>query len=224
MRSIPGILSLLCVQQFCHLPHSICCLSAATLFKQKTIDDDDDVRVRGEDLIQKKRGGLDKNVVYLLKKREEEIAHWMRGEDWEHYALFFLPIQCLMYLILLNVRQIVSILFSDLFKYLQNVLINGKFFSFLSPSPFFSLFPPFAIESLHIIRTKTMSLSHQKWAQIFLFSFFLKLFPHTCHRTPWALSVFFSIQWRVSEKEREISHCLYLISISYTYILRGKIF
>ena len=35
-------------------------------------------------------------------------------------------IQYLMYLILLNVRQIASILFSDLFKYLQNVLINGK--------------------------------------------------------------------------------------------------
>lgn len=36
------------------------------------------------------------------------------------------PFQYLMYLILLNVRQIASILFSDLFKYLQNVLINEK--------------------------------------------------------------------------------------------------
>jgi hypothetical protein len=46
--------------------------------------------------------------------------------------VFLLSIQCLMYLILLNVHQIVSILFSDLFKYLQNVLINGIFLTQLS--------------------------------------------------------------------------------------------
>lgn len=40
---------------------------------------------------------------------------------------FVFVVVCLIYLILLNVRQIDSILFSDLFKYLQYVTMNEKF-------------------------------------------------------------------------------------------------
>lgn len=74
----------------------------------------------------------DKQNVYLFPKNtrqaREAKKNWMnfsRALCCSHFHS--LPsIQYLMYLILLNVRQIVSILFSDLFKYLQNVLINEK--------------------------------------------------------------------------------------------------
>lgn len=119
-----------------------------------------------------------------------------------HFHSLLISIQYLMYLILLNVRQIVSILFSDLFKYLQNVLINGKEKFFLSI--FFLCVPPpnmvwvnwccvhtqYSIESLQIIHTYTTSSClwwcwGHKWAQLFEKRIFFRkkffFFVHNIH-------------------------------------------